>query len=65
MGNGQWSRVDGRNGTERRFDKLTASGAGMGRQASAEMVPDTFFLFDTLFCEGMREILPVLSAAMF
>jgi hypothetical protein len=36
MGDGQWSTVDGRNETERRFDKLTASGAEVGRQATAE-----------------------------
>ncbi len=34
----------GRNQAERRFDKLTASRLRTGRQASAEMVPDTFFL---------------------
>jgi len=41
MDDGQWSTVDDRNQAERRFDKLTASGAGIGRQASANMVSGT------------------------
>ena len=42
MGNGQWSTVEDRNQAERRFDKLTASGAEVGRQATAEKSPGTF-----------------------
>jgi hypothetical protein len=72
MGNGHWSRVDGRNQAERRrqkgvrrrrpFDRLRASGLRINCQASAETVPDavsfTFFPAITIVYLPDQGLLP-------